>query len=40
LVETCGAQSEVVKLLPSLTITPEELDEGLRVLARAVSETA
>ena len=40
LIETSGPESEVVKLLPSLTITPEELDEGLRVLARAVRETA
>jgi len=40
LIETSGPQSEVVKLLPSLTITAEELDEGLRVLARAVRETA
>ncbi|MGH3309271.1 MAG: diaminobutyrate--2-oxoglutarate transaminase [Streptomyces sp.] len=40
LIETSGPQSEVVKLLPALTITPEELDEGLRVLARAVRETA
>ncbi|NLU67458.1 diaminobutyrate--2-oxoglutarate transaminase [Streptomyces sp. HNM0574] len=40
LLEDCGAQSEVVKLLPPLTITPEDLDEGLRVLARAVRETA
>jgi diaminobutyrate-2-oxoglutarate transaminase len=40
LIETSGPQSEVTKLLPSLTITPEELDEGLRVLARAVRETA
>ncbi|GAA2081571.1 diaminobutyrate--2-oxoglutarate transaminase [Streptomyces albiaxialis] len=39
LIETSGPESEVVKLLPSLTITPEELDEGLRVLARAVRET-
>ena len=29
-----------MKLLPPLTITPEELDEGLRTLARAVRETA
>ncbi|MEU2306085.1 diaminobutyrate--2-oxoglutarate aminotransferase, partial [Streptomyces misionensis] len=28
------------KLLPALTITPDELDEGLSVLARAVRETA
>ncbi|MFI6062299.1 diaminobutyrate--2-oxoglutarate transaminase [Streptomyces sp. NPDC051286] len=39
LVETSGPQSEVVKLLPALTITPEELDEGLRTLVRCVHET-
>jgi diaminobutyrate-2-oxoglutarate transaminase len=40
LVETSGPQSEVVKLLPALTITPDELDEGLHALARAVRETS
>ncbi|MFB7032379.1 diaminobutyrate--2-oxoglutarate transaminase [Streptomyces sp. NPDC056295] len=40
LLETSGPQSEVVKLLPPLTITTEELDEGLRTLARCVRETA
>ncbi|URN18652.1 MULTISPECIES: diaminobutyrate--2-oxoglutarate transaminase [Streptomyces] len=40
LLETSGPQSEVVKLLPPLTVTAEELDEGLRTLARAVRETA
>lgn len=40
LLETSGPESEVVKLLPALTVTPEELDEGLRTLARAVRETA
>ncbi|WP_052851685.1 diaminobutyrate--2-oxoglutarate transaminase [Streptomyces avicenniae] len=40
LIETSGPQSEVVKLLPALTVTPEELDEGLRTLTRAVRETA
>ncbi|MFK4264938.1 diaminobutyrate--2-oxoglutarate transaminase [Streptomyces milbemycinicus] len=40
LVETSGPQSEVVKLLPPLTVSPEELDEGLRTLTRAVRETA
>jgi diaminobutyrate-2-oxoglutarate transaminase len=40
LVETSGPASEVVKLLPALTTTPQELDEGMRVLARAVRETA
>ncbi|GAA4105072.1 MULTISPECIES: diaminobutyrate--2-oxoglutarate transaminase [Streptomyces] len=39
LLETSGPKSEVVKLLPSLTITHEELDEGLRSLARAVAAT-
>jgi diaminobutyrate-2-oxoglutarate transaminase len=40
LLETSGAQSQVVKVLPPLIITPEELDEGLRILARAVRQTA
>ncbi|MFM9556143.1 diaminobutyrate--2-oxoglutarate transaminase [Streptomyces caniscabiei] len=40
LLETSGPEDEVVKLLPPLTVTPEELDEGLSVLARAVRETA
>ncbi|MFE4540073.1 diaminobutyrate--2-oxoglutarate transaminase [Streptomyces scopuliridis] len=40
LLETSGPQSEVVKLLPPLTITAEELDEGLRTVERAVRETA
>ncbi|MEU6345537.1 diaminobutyrate--2-oxoglutarate transaminase [Streptomyces sp. NPDC046977] len=39
LLETSGPRGEVVKLLPALTITPDELDEGLRILARAVRET-
>ncbi|GLF98664.1 diaminobutyrate--2-oxoglutarate transaminase [Streptomyces yaizuensis] len=40
LLETSGPRGEVVKLLPPLTISPEELDEGLRILARSVRETA
>jgi diaminobutyrate-2-oxoglutarate transaminase len=36
LVETAGPQSEVVKLLPPLTITDSELDHGLELLAEAV----
>nr|AMY57886.1 diaminobutyrate--2-oxoglutarate aminotransferase beta subunit [Streptomyces sp. WS026] len=40
LLETSGPESEVVKLLPALTISPDDLDEGLRTLARAVRETA
>jgi hypothetical protein len=35
LIETSGPQSEVVKLLPALTITPDELDEGMKTLARS-----
>ncbi|WP_431038362.1 diaminobutyrate--2-oxoglutarate transaminase [Streptomyces sp. P6-2-1] len=38
LIETSGADSEVLKLLPALTITPEELDEGLSTLSRAIRE--
>ncbi|MEU9854794.1 aminotransferase class III-fold pyridoxal phosphate-dependent enzyme, partial [Streptomyces sp. NPDC047974] len=40
LVETSGPRDEVVKLLPPLTVTDDELDEGLGVLARAVRHTA
>ncbi|MFP1624897.1 diaminobutyrate--2-oxoglutarate transaminase [Streptomyces sp. 5K101] len=40
LVETSGPQGEVVKLLPPLTISAEELDEGLEILALAVRETS
>ncbi|MFJ9925126.1 diaminobutyrate--2-oxoglutarate transaminase [Streptomyces misionensis] len=40
LVETSGPDNEVVKLLPALTIPPEELDEGLGTLARAAREVA
>nr|AMY57911.1 diaminobutyrate--2-oxoglutarate aminotransferase beta subunit [Streptomyces sp. WS041] len=40
LVATSGPESAVVKLLPPLTVSPPELDEGLRILARAVRETA
>ncbi|MFI5783621.1 diaminobutyrate--2-oxoglutarate transaminase [Nocardia sp. NPDC051570] len=36
LVETSGAEDEVVKLLPPLTITTDELDHGLGILGRAV----
>ncbi|UFS97078.1 diaminobutyrate--2-oxoglutarate transaminase [Nocardia huaxiensis] len=36
LVETSGADDEVVKLLPPLTITEGELDHGLEILAGAV----
>ncbi|WP_431961979.1 diaminobutyrate--2-oxoglutarate transaminase [Actinacidiphila sp. bgisy160] len=39
LVETSGPESEVVKLLPALTISREELAQGLGLLAQAVDET-
>ncbi|OPC78463.1 diaminobutyrate--2-oxoglutarate transaminase [Embleya scabrispora] len=39
LLETSGTRSEVVKLLPPLTISPDELGEGLDILGRAVDET-
>lgn len=32
IIETSGPQSEVVKLLPALTISPEDLEAGLRIL--------
>ena len=35
LVETCGPQGTVIKLLPPLTITGPELDQGLALLADA-----
>ncbi|OQS19443.1 diaminobutyrate--2-oxoglutarate transaminase, partial [Nocardia donostiensis] len=36
LTETSGASDEVVKLLPPLTITDDELDHGLQILTGAV----
>jgi diaminobutyrate-2-oxoglutarate transaminase len=36
LAETAGSRGEVVKLLPPLTISDEELDEGLSVLDEAI----
>ncbi|MGZ6834197.1 MAG: diaminobutyrate--2-oxoglutarate transaminase, partial [Mycobacteriaceae bacterium] len=35
LAETSGPSDEVVKLLPALTITEDELDHGLKILAEA-----
>ncbi len=40
LLETSGPQSEVVKLLPPLTLSDAELAAGLEILARSVRETA
>lgn len=37
LVETSGADSDVVKLMPPLTIDDAELTQGLQILAQAVS---
>jgi 4-aminobutyrate aminotransferase-like enzyme len=34
--ETAGSSGQVVKLLPPLTISDAELDEGLSVLDKAV----
>ncbi|MFE9827051.1 aminotransferase class III-fold pyridoxal phosphate-dependent enzyme, partial [Streptomyces sp. NPDC005791] len=39
LVETSGPEGEVVKVLPPLTVSPDELAEGLRILTEAVWET-
>ena len=36
LVETAGPRGEVVKLLPPLTISDAELDEGLAILDEAI----
>jgi diaminobutyrate-2-oxoglutarate transaminase len=36
IVETSGPEDEVIKLLPALTISDAELDEGLELLVRAV----
>ncbi|GAA5050391.1 diaminobutyrate--2-oxoglutarate transaminase [Nocardia callitridis] len=36
LLETSGSTDEVVKLLPPLTITEQELDQGLHILTNAV----
>jgi diaminobutyrate-2-oxoglutarate transaminase len=38
LVETSGPSDQVVKLLPPLTITNEELDQGLAILGRATAQ--
>lgn len=38
LVETSGPEGEVVKVMPALTITDEELDQGLAVLEAAVND--
>lgn len=40
IIETCGPAGEVIKLLPPLTITSEELDEGLSIIEQALVNTA
>lgn len=36
IIETCGPQGEVLKLLPALTISEEELEEGITRLAESL----
>ena len=36
LVETSGPEDEVVKLMPALTVEPEDLQKGLKILEEAV----
>ena len=38
IVETCGAEGQVLKLLPPLVISPEELAKGLDALEAAVAD--
>jgi diaminobutyrate-2-oxoglutarate transaminase len=40
LMETSGPAGEVAKLLPPLTISDGELEEGLDLFGRAVRDTA
>ena len=40
LVETSGPKDEVVKLLPALTTTDEQLDIGIATLREAIAESA
>lgn len=40
LVETCGAEDEVVKTMPPLTISADDLDRGLAILGDAVRSVA
>lgn len=37
LAETCGAQNQVLKLLPPLTITDQEIDQGVDAISCAIS---
>jgi 4-aminobutyrate aminotransferase-like enzyme len=37
IVLTCGADDEVVRLIPALTITDEEWDQGLAAVTTALA---
>ncbi|MRU17099.1 diaminobutyrate--2-oxoglutarate transaminase [Roseovarius sp. A21] len=39
ILETCGPHDEVIKLLPALTLTRDELAEGIDILADALATT-
>jgi diaminobutyrate-2-oxoglutarate transaminase len=38
ILETCGAQSEVLKLLPPLTVSLAEIEEGLDILRSSIAD--
>jgi diaminobutyrate-2-oxoglutarate transaminase len=40
LMETSGPEGEVVKLMPPLTVTDDELEQGVRIVAESVREVA
>jgi diaminobutyrate-2-oxoglutarate transaminase len=40
LIETCGAEGQVLKLLPPLTVTDDELDRAVTILSAAVQRWA
>ena len=40
IIETAGPESEVLKLLPPLTISEENLEDGLAIIAQSIAEVA
>jgi diaminobutyrate-2-oxoglutarate transaminase len=40
IVETCGADDRSIKLMPAITISPDDLEEGMSMLTRAVENVA
>ena len=38
IIERCGPQDCVLKLMPALTITPEELTEGLEIIEKSMKQ--